>query len=117
DGRGGRSAALRWREGERDERQGGFGPQPPPLGLAACDQGDLRPADRLQVPVPGGGLRCIGDILRVRVPAWHQTRRGDSIHLPVAQRYGTPLERRLAERAETPQERSSEAAPRAGASR
>src|SRR5690606_17096668 len=32
------------------------------------------------------------------------TRYGDSVYPPVAQRYGTPLERRPAERAETPQE-------------
>ncbi len=38
------------------QRQGGLLPQPDPLDLTAHDQGELRPAKALRVPVPGRGV-------------------------------------------------------------
>ena len=52
DGRGRRPAAVRRRARVGNERQGGLAVEPDPLGLAADDQGDVRTADRLPVPLP-----------------------------------------------------------------
>ena len=52
DRRGRRPAAVRRRAGVGHERQGGLDVEPDPLGLAADDQGDVRPADGLPLPVP-----------------------------------------------------------------
>ena len=51
DGRRRRPAAFRRRTRLRDERQGRLDVEPDPLGLAADDQGDLRPARRLPLSV------------------------------------------------------------------
>jgi len=63
----GGSAALRRREGEWHQRQSGFGAQSPPLGIASDDQGNIRAANRLPVPIHGvvachwgNGARCSG---------------------------------------------------------
>ena len=56
-GRGRRPAAVRRLACERDERQGRLDVEPHPLGVAAHGQGDLRPADRLPLPVPRAGFR------------------------------------------------------------
>ena len=53
DRRGRRAAAVRRRPGQRHQRQGGLLAQPGPLDVAADDQGDLRPADRLPYPHMG----------------------------------------------------------------
>ena len=55
DRRGRRPAAVRRLARERDERQGRLDVEPHPLGVAAHGQGDVRPADRLPVPVPRSG--------------------------------------------------------------
>ena len=60
DGRGGRPAALRRRPRVGHQRQGGLDVEPDPLGQPADDQGDVRPAARLPLPVHGrrpAGLR------------------------------------------------------------
>ena len=56
-GRGRRPAAVRRRARVGDERQGGLDVEPDPLGLAADDQGAVRAADRLPVPLHGAGRR------------------------------------------------------------
>jgi 1-pyrroline-5-carboxylate dehydrogenase len=48
-----RPATLRRQPRLGHERQGGLDPEPDALGLAAHDQGDLRAADGLALPVPG----------------------------------------------------------------
>ena len=53
DRRGRRPAAVRRRARVRHERQGRLAVEPDPLGQPAHDQGDVRPADRLPLPVPG----------------------------------------------------------------
>ena len=53
DRRGRRPAAVRRRARVGDERQGRLDVEPDPLGLAADDQGDVRAADRLPLPLPG----------------------------------------------------------------
>ena len=53
DRRGRGPAAVRRRPGERHQRQGRRGDQPAALDLAAVDQGDAGPADRLPLPVHG----------------------------------------------------------------
>jgi len=57
DGRGGRTAAVRRRARVGHERQGGVEAEPHPLGERANDQGELQPADRVQVPVHERGMR------------------------------------------------------------
>ena len=52
-GRRRRPAALRRRARLRHERQGGLALEPDPLGQPAHDQGDVRAADRLPLPVHG----------------------------------------------------------------
>ncbi len=59
-GRGRRPAAVRRRARVGDERQGGLDVEPDPLGLAADDQGALRAADRLPVPLHGAGRLASG---------------------------------------------------------
>ena len=46
------------RAGQRDQRQGGLGAQPPALGLAPRDQGDLRTGEGLPVSLHGRGVGC-----------------------------------------------------------
>ncbi len=58
DGRGRRPAAVRRRARLGHERQGRLDVEPDPLGLAADDQGDVRPAARLPVPVHGAGSQA-----------------------------------------------------------
>ena len=53
DRRGRGPAALRWRARLGHQRQGRRRRQPAALDLAAVDQGDVRPADRLPLPVHG----------------------------------------------------------------
>ena len=53
DGRRREPAALRRSARFRHERQGRQQDEPPALGLGADDQGELRAADRLALPVPG----------------------------------------------------------------
>ena len=55
-GRRRRSAAVRRRSGQRHERQGGLGAQPPALGFAAGHQTDIRAAYGLSLPVHGRGV-------------------------------------------------------------
>ncbi len=47
-----RAAAVRRRPRLGDERQGGLDVEPDPLGQPALDQGDVRPAEGLPLPVP-----------------------------------------------------------------
>ncbi len=54
----GRPAAVRWRAGQRHQRQGRLLAQPDPLDQPADDQGDLRAADR--PPLPAHGLSAKG---------------------------------------------------------
>ena len=54
--RGGRPAAIRWRPRQWHQRQGRGQDQPVALGFSPHDQGDLRPAHGLQIPVPATGL-------------------------------------------------------------
>ena len=62
DRRGRGPAALRWRARVGHQRQGRRRGQPAALDLAAVHQGDLRPADRLPLPLHGltCGPRCDG---------------------------------------------------------
>ena len=53
---GRRPAAVRRRAGLGDERQGRLDVEPDPVGERADDQGDVRAADRLPLPVHGGGV-------------------------------------------------------------
>ena len=53
-GRRGRPAAVRRLARLGHERQGRLDVEPDPLGLAADDQGDVRAADGLPLPVPRG---------------------------------------------------------------
>ena len=53
DRRGRRPAAVRRRARVGHERQGRLDVEPDPLGQPADDQGDVRPAARLPLPVPG----------------------------------------------------------------
>ncbi len=53
DRRRGRPAAVRRRAGLRHERQGRLDVEPDPVGQPADDQGDVRAADRLPLPVHG----------------------------------------------------------------
>ncbi len=57
---GGRPAALRRRTGLGHERQGRVAVEPDPLGQPALDQGDVRPAGELPLPVPGHRARQRG---------------------------------------------------------
>ena len=57
DRRGRRPAAVRRRARVGHERQGRLDVEPDPLGQPAHDQGDVRAADRLPLPVPGAGRR------------------------------------------------------------
>ena len=58
DRRGRRAAAVRRLARLGHERQGRLDVEPDPLGQPADDQGDVRPAARLPLPVPGrGGVR------------------------------------------------------------
>ncbi len=52
-------AALRRRAGVGHQRQGGLDVEPDPLGQPAHDQGDVRPADRLPLPVHGRGVAAV----------------------------------------------------------
>ena len=56
DRRGRRPAAVRRRAGLGDERQGRLDVEPDPVGEPADDQGDVRAADRLPLPVHGRGV-------------------------------------------------------------
>ena len=56
-GSGRRATAVRRIQGIRNERQGGIDVEPDPLGLTPHDQGDVRPADRLSLPVSRGRAR------------------------------------------------------------
>ena len=57
DRRRGRAAAVRRRARLGHQRQGRVDLEPDPLGQPAHDQGDLRAAARLPLPVPRAGLR------------------------------------------------------------
>jgi 1-pyrroline-5-carboxylate dehydrogenase len=59
DRRGRGAAALRRGPGERNQRQGGQRPQPASLGQPPNDQGDVRAAARVPVPVYGGGVMAV----------------------------------------------------------
>ena len=55
-----RPAAVRRRARVRHERQGRLDVEPDPLGQPADDQGDVRPAERLPLPVPRAEDRADG---------------------------------------------------------
>ena len=60
DRRGRRPAAVRRRARVGHERQGRLDVEPDPLGQPADDQGDLRAADGLPLPVHGARRRLVG---------------------------------------------------------
>ena len=53
DRRGRRSAAIRWREDQRDQRQGRLRIEHAALGVTPGHQGDVRPSHGMEVPAPG----------------------------------------------------------------
>ena len=72
DRRGRRPAAVRRRARVGHERQGGLDVEPDPLGQPAHDQGDVRPAARLPLPVHGAEN---GDGLALKRPLLVAARR------------------------------------------
>ena len=78
DGRRRRPAAVRRRARVGHERQGGLDVEPDPLGQPAHDQGDVRPADGLPLPVHGRptatGATALGDGPGRRPPGGGRTR-------------------------------------------